>query len=462
MSLWTAGDAADATGGRVRGDWKTGPLSIDSRAIRPGEMFVALSAARDGHDFVRAALEAGAGAAMVSHVPEGCADAPLLIVDDVQAALEAMGRAGRARTAARVIAVTGSVGKTSTKDMLRHVLSAQGVTHAAVKSFNNQWGVPLTLANMPPECQYGIVEIGMNHPGEIAPLVRLAAPDVAVVTNIEPVHLEAFPDGLAGIAREKASIFEGLTHGGTAIWNADSEMTDILARPAGVSFGRTAGADWRLVQVNANADSTTCAAITPLGDIMLRIGAPGAHFAPNAMAVLAAVHAVGGDVARAALRLADWTPPEGRGRRYAVSLHPDAAPVDLIDDSYNANPASVGAALDLLAATEVPRRARRIAILGDMRELGPTGPVLHRALARHPATERLDTVHTVGELMHGLHDALDPNQRGHHEADATRMARHLREMVRPGDAILVKGSLSMGMTMLVDGLRALGDTERQA
>ncbi|WP_299820107.1 UDP-N-acetylmuramoyl-tripeptide--D-alanyl-D-alanine ligase [uncultured Jannaschia sp.] len=462
MSLWTAADAADATGGRAQGDWVAGPLAIDSRAIWPGEMFVALNAVRDGHDYVRAALAAGAAAALVSRVPEGCEDAPLLVVDDVQAALEALGRAGRARTAARLVAVTGSVGKTSTKDMLRHVLAAQGVTHAAIKSYNNHWGVPLTLANMPRECQYGIVEIGMNHPGEIAPLVRLAAPDVAVVTNVGPVHLEAFPDGLAGIAREKASIFEGLGPGGTAIWSADTEMTDILAQPGGVSFGRAEHAVWRIVEVNANADSTTCAAATPLGDMMLRIGAPGAHFAPNAMAVLAAVHALGGDVARAALRLADWTPSEGRGRRHAVMLHPDAPPVDLIDDSYNANPSSVGAALDLLATTEVPRRARRIAILGDMRELGPTGPSLHRALARHPAIERIDVVHTVGPLMRGLHDALDPNQRGHHEADATRMARHLREMVRPGDAILVKGSLSMRMTMLVDGLRALGETERKA
>ena len=462
MSLWTAEDAADATGGRAQGDWTTGPLAIDSRAIRPGEMFVALRAARDGHDFVRAALDAGAGAALVSRVPEGCAEAPLLVVDDVQAALEALGRAGRARTAARVIAVTGSVGKTSTKDMLHHVLSGQGITHAAIKSYNNHWGVPLTLANMPPECQYGILEIGMNHPGEIAPLVRLARPDVALVTNVAPVHLEAFPDGLAGIAREKASIFEGLGPGGTAIWNADTEMTDLLSRPRGVSFGRAETADWRLVTVNANADSTTWSAMTPMGEMMLRIGAPGAHFAPNATAALAAVHAIGGDVARAALRLADWTPPDGRGRRHVVTLHPDAPPVDLIDDSYNANPASVGAALDLLAAADVPRRARRIAILGDMRELGPTGPALHRALARHPAVERLDIVHTVGELMRELHLALDPNQRGHHEADATRMARHLREMVRPGDAILVKGSLSMRMTMLVDGLRALGETERKA
>ena len=193
---------------------------------------------------------------------------------------------------------------------------------------------------------------------------------------------------------------------------------------------------------------------------MFRIGAPGAHFAMNALAVLAATHHAGGDVARSAMALACWTPPEGRGRRHAVTLHPGQPPMDVIDDAYNANPASVGAALDLLAATDVPRRARRIALLGDMKELGPTGPDLHRALARHPAMERIDAVHTVGPLMRGLQDALRSDQRGCHEANAAGMARHLRDIVRPGDAVLVKGSLSMRMAALVETLRALGDRAR--
>ena len=460
MSLWTAADAAAATGGRAQGDWAASGFGIDSRAMEPGQMFVALKAARDGHDFVRAALEAGAAAALVSHIPEGCADAPLLLVDDVQAALEALGRAGRARTRARVIAVTGSVGKTSTKEMLRHCLTPQGRTHAAIKSYNNHWGVPLTLAATPPDADFAVIEIGMNHPGEIAPLARQAAPHVAMVTNVAPVHLEAFDDGIEGIAREKAAIFTGLEPGGTAIWNADLDVSPLLAKAGTVSFGRAATADWRLTEAIAGADSTTCAAETPIGPLMFRIGAPGAHFAMNALAVLAAIHHAGGDVARAAMALADWTPPDGRGRRHAVTLHPDQPPLDLIDDAYNANPASVGAALDLLAATDAPRRARRIAILGDMKELGPTGPDLHRALARHPAMERIDTVHTVGPLMRGLQDALRPDQRGHHEADADAMATHLRDMVRPGDAVLVKGSLSMKMATLVSGLRAFGDAVR--
>ncbi len=460
MSLWTRRDAAAATGGEARGDWAVDGFGIDSRAMERGQMFVALTAVRDGHDFVRAALDAGAAAALVSRIPEGCEGAPLLLVGDVQGALEALGRAGRARTSAKVIAVTGSVGKTSTKEMLRQCLGQQGRTHAAVRSYNNHWGVPLTLAATPADAAFAILEIGMNHPGEIGPLAAQAAPHVAVVTNVAPVHLEAFGDGLPGIAREKASIFAGLEPDGAAIWNADLEVSEILARAGTVSFGRAATADWRLVEVVAGIDSTTCAAETPVGPLMFRIGAPGAHFALNALAVLAATHHAGGDVARAAMALSDWTPPDGRGRRHAVTLHPDQPPVDVIDDAYNANPASVGAALDLLAATDVPRRARRIALLGDMKELGPTGPDLHRALARHPAMEGIDSVHTVGPLMAGLRDALRPDQRGHHEADAAAMSAHLRDLVRPGDAVLVKGSLSMKMAALVEGLRALGGGSR--
>ncbi|UWQ21103.1 UDP-N-acetylmuramoyl-tripeptide--D-alanyl-D-alanine ligase [Jannaschia sp. W003] len=452
MTLWHAADAARATGGRTGSDWKAGGLSIDTRSIREGDLFVALKAERDGHDFVADALAKGAAAALVSRVPEGVDPARLLVVDDVQAGLEALGRAGRERTRAKVVAVTGSVGKTSTKEMLRHCLARQGRVHAAVRSFNNHWGVPLTLAGTPEDADFAVIEIGMNHPGEIAPLARQARPDVAVVTNVAPVHLEAFED-VRGIAREKAAIFEGLPEGGTAIWNADLETSAILAERGTVSFGRAG--DWRLTDVAAGPDSVACAAETPVGPLAFRIGAPGAHFAMNALAVLAACHHLGADVARAALALADWTPPEGRGRRHAVRLGPDAAPVDLIDDAYNANPASVGAALDLLASAPVPRHARRVAILGDMRELGPTGPALHAALADHDGLAMLDEVHTVGPLMRHLHDALPADARGHHADTAEALVPYLRDLVRPGDAVLVKGSLSMRMAALVRGIRNL-------
>ena len=451
MSLWTAADAARATGGRVEGDWAAWGLSIDTRALAPGDLFVALRAARDGHDFVGAALERGAAAALVSRMPEGVDPARLLVVEDVQAGLEALGRAGRARTAARVAAVTGSVGKTSTKEMLRAMLAPQGRTHAAERSFNNHRGVPLTLAAIPPDTRFIVIEIGMNHPGEIAPLAAQAAPDVALVTNVGPVHLEAFADGVAGIAREKAAIFGGLKMGGMAFWPDDAEP-----RPgAATLFGRGEAAAWRLLDVEATADAVCCEARTPHGPLAFRIGAPGAHFAPNALGALAVVDALGGDVAEAAMALAGWSPPAGRGRRHAVRLGPEAAPVDLIDDAYNANPASVGAALDLLAATPVPRRARRIAVLGDMKEMGPSGPARHRALADHDGLAALDAVHCVGPLMRHLHGALPADLRGHWTETAEGMARHLRDMVRPGDAVLVKGSLSMRMAVLVDGLRAL-------
>ena len=456
MSLWTASDAAAATGGGAPGDWAATGVSIDTRTIRPGELFVALTAARDGHDFVAQALEAGAAAALVSRVPDGVPEGKCLLVNDVQDGLEALGRAGRARAKARVIAITGSVGKTSTKEMARHALAAQGRVHAAIKSFNNHWGVPLTLAGLPPDADHAVIEIGMNHPGEIAPLARQAAPDVALVTTVAPVHLEAFADGIEGIAREKAAIFEGLRPGGIGLYNADLEVSDILAARGTTPFGRTAP-DWALREVHAGADTVTCAADTPEGPLAFRIGAPGAHFAMNALGVLAACHVAGADLARAAMAMADWAPPEGRGQRHSVRLGPDAAPVDLIDDAYNANPASVGAALDLLAAAPVPRRARRIAVLGDMKELGPTGPDLHAALAGHDAMDALDAVHCVGPLMRALHDALPADRRGHWTETSQDMARHLRDMARPGDAILVKGSLSMDMARLVAGLRELGE-----
>ncbi|MBM2577456.1 UDP-N-acetylmuramoyl-tripeptide--D-alanyl-D-alanine ligase [Jannaschia sp. Os4] len=460
MSIWTARDAAAATGGTVASDWEAGAPSIDSRAIRPGEMFVALRAARDGHDFVGDALAKGAGAALVSRVPEGVAPDRLLVVDDVQAGLEALGRAGRARSGARVAAITGSVGKTSTKEMLRHVLARQGTAHAAIKSYNNHWGVPLTLAGLPPDADFAVIEIGMNHPGEIAPLAVQARPHVAIVNTVAPVHLEAFEDGLEGIAREKASIFEGLEPGGVALWNADAPHQDMLRRGDGEGFGHAEDAAWRLTRVAAGADSVACEAATPVGAIAFRIGAPGAHFASNALGVLACVHHLGGDVARAALALSDWTPPDGRGARHAVRVDADAPPIELFDDAYNANPASVGAALDLLAATPVPKRARRVAILGDMKELGPTGPALHAGLAGLDAVDALDAVHTVGPLMRHLHDALPAATRGHHVDDAAALAAEIRDLVRPGDAVTVKGSLSMGMARIVDAIRALGQDGR--
>jgi len=463
MSLWTASEAAAATGGRAQGDWAVGGVSIDTRTIEPGDLFVALKAARDGHDFVAQALEKGAGAALVSHIPEGVAeDAPLLIVDDVLKGLEALGRAARARTGARVVAVTGSVGKTSTKEMLLAMLSEQGATHASVASYNNHWGVPLTLARMPRETRFAIIEIGMNHPGEIAPLARLARPHVAMVTIVAPAHLEAF-DSIEGIAREKAAILDGLEPGGIAVLNADLEQSPILFAKAdavgAMALGFGAGADdYRLISAEVVGEETRVAAETPDGPVGFTLASPGRHFAMNGLGALAACAALGADPARAAESLARWTPYRGRGAREAIAL-PGGA-LTLLDDSYNANPASMAAALAVLASVAPEGQGRRIAVLGDMKELGPEAEALHAALADLPAMAAIDTVHCIGPLMGALHAALPAAKRGLHCETSAELAAQIADLVRPGDIVLAKGSLSMALAKVVDGLREIGQGRR--
>ena len=456
-ALWTAAEAAAATGGAPRGDWAVSGVGIDSRGLASGELFVALRAARDGHLFVAAALAAGAGAAMVSRVPEDVpADAPLLLVADVQAALEALGRAGRARTAAKVIAVTGSVGKTTVKEMLRHALAPQAAVSAAQSSYNNHWGVPLTLARAPRDAGALIVEVGMNAPGEIAPLARMARPDVGVVTTVAAAHLEAF-GRIEGIAEEKGSLAEGVPAGGTVVLNGDLPTTPILrAAAAGrrvVLFGEGAGNDVRVRGVEAADAGVRCTVDLPGGPVALRLGAPGRHLAVNGAAVLAAVHAAGFDAAAAAEALAGWRPHAGRGTREAVAL--PGGPITLIDDAFNANPASLGAALEVLAGA--PGR-RRVAVLGDMLELGPDGPAMHAAVAGHPAMARVDVVHTSGSLMRHLHDALPPGRQGRHFAGAGEAAAAVASHLEPGDAVLVKGSKGSAVSRVVDAIRALGQS----
>ena len=472
-ALWTAADAARATGGEVRGDWSVTGVSIDTRSLAPGDMFVALKAVRDGHDFVAQALSNGAGAALVSHIPEGVpADAPLLVVADVQRALEALGRAARARTKARVVAITGSVGKTSTKEMLRTVLARQGRTHAAEASYNNHWGVPLTLARMPVETDYAVLELGMNAPGEIAPLARLARPHVALVTTIAPAHLEAFGQ-IEGIAREKAAIFEGLEPGGTAIVNVDLDTSDILldaARAAQahvVSFG-TEGREYRLAEVQIAGDSTVVQAVINGETALFKLASAGRHFAMNGLATLAAVAALGADPGRAAPDLALWEPPTGRGTREAVAIDParDGWSLELIDDAFNANPTSLEAALEVLAAAH-PRdnvgrttHGRRIAILGDMLELGAEEAALHAAVAQMAPIATLDTVHCVGPRMYHLWEALPRAQRGTWAESAEEMVAELPDLVDAGDVVLVKGSKGSRVSLVAESLRHTGRRSR--
>ncbi|MEX5565826.1 UDP-N-acetylmuramoyl-tripeptide--D-alanyl-D-alanine ligase [Pseudophaeobacter sp. 1A16562] len=463
--LWTAAEAAAATGGEARGDWQINGVSIDTRTLQPGDLFVALKAARDGHDFVAQALKAGAGAALVSRIPEGLPeDASLLLVEDVQKGLEALGRAGRARTNARVVAVTGSVGKTSTKEMLARILSDQGRTHAAVASYNNHWGVPLTLARMPRDTEFAVIEIGMNHPGEIEPLARQARPHVAMITTVAAVHLEAF-DNVAGIAREKAAILDGLEPGGIAVLNADIDEAPVLRQRAeqlDVSaqwFGASAP-DARLIATQVTGEETV-ARVKILGTpAELHIQSLGAHFAMNALGALLCVNALGVDLAEAIRSLALWSPVTGRGAREMVEL--SQGQVLLLDDSYNANPTSVKAALDVLAATPVAEGGRRIAYLGDMKELGPEEVALHADLARHPAIAQIDQIHCVGPLMQHLAEALPDEKRGGWHADSAAAKADLPGQIGAGDVVLVKGSLSMKLASIVDGIRDLGHGSRNS
>lgn len=469
MTLWTSKDAVAATTGRLTAEWSATGVSIDTRTIAPGDLFVALTAERDGHEFVAQALEKGAAAALVSRIPEGVTeDAPLLIVEDVQAALEALGAAARARMKGKVVAITGSVGKTSTKEMLRTVLKSQGRTHAAEASYNNHWGVPLTLARMPPESDFAVIEIGMNAPGEIGPLARLAQPDVAMITTVAAAHLEAF-DSIEDIAREKADILTGLGKDGIAVLPADIETAPVLQARASrrevrqTGFGRMSR-DWTLTHVRLADDKTIVQAEHDRQPILFKLNTAGSHFAMNGLGVLAVVEALGADVARAALDLALWAPPAGRGTRetIVVDAAQDGGSFALYDDAFNANPTSMAAALEVLASAQ-PRdgvgriaKGRRIAVLGDMLELGLEAAELHAAIAADVSLGRIDQVHTAGSLMQTLHDALAPDQRGHHTDTAADLAERARSLVDAGDVVLVKGSKGSKISLVVDALRSLG------
>jgi UDP-N-acetylmuramoyl-tripeptide--D-alanyl-D-alanine ligase len=467
--LWSSADAAKATGGRVTRDWQASGVSIDTRTLQRGDLFVALKDVRDGHDFVAAALEKGAAAALVSRVPEGVPpDAPLLIVPDVLQGLEALGAFARDRTKARVVGVTGSVGKTSTKEMLRAILSGQGRTHAAEASYNNHWGVPLTLARMPVDTDFAVIEIGMNHPGEIAPLARLARLDVAMITTVAPAHLEAF-ESIEGIAHEKAAIFDGLSPGGSAIFNADIVTTPILQAKAEavgavpVGFGSAESADWRLLEARIGDEATVCHATRQGEPFLYKVSSPGRHFALNALGALAVAEALGADPMIAAHDLGRWTPPAGRGQRERITLDiVEETYFDLIDDAFNANPASMAASLDVLIAarpTDGIGRVgggRRIAVLADMLELGPSEAEMHAAIARHPGLGAVHLIHCVGPRMKALHAALPRAQRGEWVETAQELAPRARSLVDAGDILLVKGSKGSKVSLVVDVLRKMG------
>lgn len=460
--------AEKATGGRAAGpDWVAKGVSIDTRTLQPGDLFVALKDVRDGHQFVAQAFAAGAAAAMVSHVPEGLsADAPLLIVDDVLHGLEALGKAARERTGAQVIAVTGSAGKTSTKDMLRHVLGAQGKVHAAEASYNNHWGVPLTLARMPEDTDFAVIEIGMNHPGEIAPLSRLTRPQIAIVTTVAPAHLEAF-ESVEDIAREKGAIFEGLEPGGTAIFNADIETWPLLnaaAKGKGrrIGFGTGADAVMAAEKITVSDEISIVEGRFAGAPFLFKLGAPGRHMAMNALAVCAVVKVLELDADVAAMDLGIWSPSKGRGTRELILMDPiEDIGFDLIDDAFNANPASLAAAFDVLAATVPKAGGRRIAILGDMLELGPQEAALHTGFASHPAIAGIARVDCVGPRMKAMYEALPAEKRGRWVATADELASDAHQLVRPDDVVLVKGSKGSKVSQVAVALRKLGRARKK-
>ncbi len=466
--LWTSADAEAATGGRGTRPWVARGVSIDTRTLVRDDLFIAIKGeTHDGHDHLAAAFTAGASAAMVARIPAGFAldDNAVLVVPDTLEAVTRLGAAARARAPdTRAVAVTGSVGKTSTKDALRHVLAAQAPTHGAAASFNNHIGVPVTLARLPPAARFAVYEIGMNHANEIAPLVRLVRPQVAVITLIAAAHTESFADGIDGVARAKAEIFEA--GGETAVINRDGPYFDRLAARARargfsriIGFGSAADAAFRLVELVMEPTHSTVTAMVDGRRLTYRIGAPGRHWAINSLAVLAAVDALGADVAAAAATLAEVSAVKGRGKQ--ITIGEGDRRFVLIDESYNANPTSMRAALDVLRQVDPAPGGRRIAVLGDMLELGLEAARLHAELAAPIDAAGVDLVFTCGTHMAGLAKALPAERRGDHRPSSEQLAALVATAVRGGDVVVVKGSLGSRMAPIVAALLAR-DTPRQA
>ncbi|HEX9449699.1 MAG TPA: UDP-N-acetylmuramoyl-tripeptide--D-alanyl-D-alanine ligase [Dongiaceae bacterium] len=459
--LWTEAEAAVATRSTARCSFAATGVSIDSRSVVAGDLFIALKGPNfDGHTFVAKALAAGAVAAIVSEVPADVADqTALLLVDDTMTALWDLGRAARARSAARFAAVTGSVGKTSTKEALRVILNASAPSYASTGNLNNHWGAPLSLARMSRDAVYGVFELGMNHAGEISPLAKLVRPEVAIITTIDAAHLEFFKS-TAEIAEAKAEIFDGLEADGTVLLPADNAHFDRLVAQAHarglhniLSFGKSVDADIRLIDCAVVEDGNWIEADI-LGDkVTYRTAAPGQHQAINSLAALGAVRALGADLDKALAAFAEVEPFKGRGKRERITL--PSGSVTLIDESYNASPVAVRAALNLLGNLTPEPDGRRIAILGDMRELGQQSAALHHALAPDLMAAGIDLAFLVGPFMKGLGALLPAKMLGGHADQSEDLAAIIGSKLRPNDIVLVKGSLGTSMAPIVAAIHAL-------
>jgi len=458
--LWTAAEAAAATGGTAIGDWTVSGVSIDSRAIETNDLFIAIRGPNmDGHAFVAGALAKGAGAAVVVARPEGIPEnAPLLLVEDTLGAMEALGRAGRARSRARVAAVTGSVGKTGTKEALAHCLSRQGRSFATKGSLNNHWGVPLSLSRLPADAEWAVFELGMNHANEIRPLTTMVRPRVALITTVESVHLEHFPS-VEAIADAKAEIFEGLEPGGIAVLPRDNAHFARLAAAAAargarvLSFGASEGSDVRAISIKALPDRSEIVAEIAGRRVDYTLSLPGRHLAGNSLGALGTILALGADPFAAAAALGSLTPVGGRGNRRHIRIENGAAL--LIDESYNAGPAATRAAIEVLGTAPVGPNGRRIAVLGDMLELGEAAARLHAELAEPLISSGIDLLLCAGPNTRALWEALPADRRGAWAPTSAELAPALLKIARPGDAILVKGSHGSRMDKIVDALTAL-------
>lgn len=472
--IWKSGEAAAAVNGRATGDWSASGVSIDSRTVRKGDLFIAIRGPNaDGHMYVGDALARGAAAAMVAGdwaEGQAAADMPLLIVEDTDEGLNALGRAARERGKARVVAITGSVGKTSTKETLAHVLSQQAPTTATVGNLNNQWGLPLSMARMPADSVYGVFELGMNHPGELTPLSKLLHPNVALITTVESVHLEFFESEEA-IADAKGEIFAGMGASGAVILNADNrhfERLKHLAREVGIgrvfSFGASHGADFHLIDWRIEDGGNHVEADLAGRRILFRTGGTGRHWALIGVSVLGAAWLLGADIDAAAAALAGVYPPKGRGLRHRVRLA-GGGTFTVIDESYNASPASMRAAIAVLGATPADGGGRRIAVLGDMLELGKNSPELHAGLAPDLEGANVDLLFACGPNMAGLSAAVPSAMDALHTDNSDGLIGLLTETVHAGDVVTVKGSLGSRMAPVVEALLALdvgnGDSHRQ-
>ena len=458
--LWTATEAATATGGTNDRDWTATGVSIDTRSLVAGDLFVALRGPNhDGHDFVAGALDHGAAAALVDRNIAGLpVAAPLLRVADTLVGLAALGAAARNRSDARIIAVTGSVGKTGTKEALRLALATSGPTYASAGGLNNHWGAPLSLARLPAAPGYGVFELGMNHPGEIASLTRLVRPHIAVITTVEPAHLGFFPS-LNAIADAKAEIFLGLEPGGVAVINRDSPHYAQLASAAEhagaaqvIGFGSHPKAHARLLDCVLDSLGSTVEAMICGSALRFRLPVPGRHWITNALAVLAVVRTAGADIPRAAEALSRLEPLPGRGRRCELAWR--GGTLTLIDESYNASPAAMRAALAVLGATEPGPKGRRIAVLGDMLELGSSAEQFHRELAEPVAAAKVDRVFLVGVAMSALFETLPEEKRGGYWQSSEEAIPALLQFLEPGDVVTIKGSRGVCVSDIVERLCA--------